>query len=608
MSPVGRPPAGPRARLGPALTLGAALLGAALAGLVTFAWPSNPGVHLSAAERAGAAQGVALVGLALGVLAAVVGRGRGAAAAVLLPLAALGLVATLPVSGRAVVHVAPSWLVLGAAALLTALALLRSALAELVPWALGVGALGAAALSWRGAPLRPAPLPLEARPPVFILTLDTVRADVFDFIEPEGLEGLGAARTPHLRALAATARVFTRAYAPAALTGPTHASLFSGHTPWEHGVWDNGEPMPVRGPDGGPLPWLPSWFAARGYETVGVVSVGVLGHRAGFSRGFDVYDSVFAERLAVGHPLLRAVGHRPVDPEHFSRPGRATLDVLRAIPKARGPRLTWVHLFDAHWPYTPGAEARGRWGLGVDEAIQTADLMRAHGPGRPMSLAVVERGRRLYLAEIEELDAIVGELLAEVPEDALLVIVGDHGESLGEQGLHFSHGALASGASTRVPLLVRAPGLTPGVERRTVSTVDLLPTVLTLVGAPLPGRRTWLAPEGPVWSASARSAGGEAEACPSAGALAPAPLARGAQPLGGLLAVARRDDDLHVIASCWEPVGQASAVGDPLELQPWPAPAGISPSALPKPPGLAPAPGLETRAMLEALGYLSPEP
>lgn len=602
-----RPAAAPRPQLG--LSLAAAAVGAAMAGLATFVWPTALGVVLMPGERAEAAVAVASVGLGLGVLATLIGGARSPVSAAIVPVAALFACGVLPMAGRAQVQLAGGWAAVAGVAALATLALTRSALGGIVPWVLGVVAIGAGALSWRSPPGRPPVDPaVGPRPPVVVLTLDTTRADVFDFVEPEGIEGLGAAETPHLRALAASARVFTRAFSPAALTGPAHASLFSGHTPWEHGVWDNGEPLPHRGPDGGPLPWLPTMLQARGYETVGVVSVGVLGPRAGFARGFDKYDAAFAERLALGHPLLRALGHRPVDPAHFSRAGGETLAVLRAIGAARGPRFTWVHLFDAHWPYTPSPAARARWGLSADEAVPTAALMRAHGPAAHMDAQSRRRGQRLYLAEIEDLDAIVGAFLATVPADAVLIVVGDHGESLGEQGLHFSHGPLANAASTRVPLLVRAPGLAPGVERRTVSTVDLVPSVLALLGTPLEGRRTWLQPTGPVWSAAARGPGVDTAACPTAGALAPVPWRSGDQPLGGLLAVARRDDEQHILASCWEAAGQVHPATDPLELSLWPLEGGLSASALPKPPGLAPAPGVETRAMLEALGYLRPDP
>jgi len=67
------------------------------------------------------------------------------------------------------------------------------------------------------------------------------------------------------------------------------------------------------------------------------------------------------------------------------------------------------------------------------------------------------------------------------------VLTADHGESQGEEGIFFSHGTGTTPAVARVPLIVVAPGLTPGRSRDLVHHVDVLPTILDLAGvAPRP--------------------------------------------------------------------------------------------------------------------------
>ncbi len=460
---------------------GAGLLGA----FVAWLWPSDPGVVLRADESLQAGLIVGALCLGLGLIQGLVAflkvgpggghvRTRAAAAMAVATGAPLGVWCLNALCEPGEPASAGAWAVvlLGCIAF-GGLLRTRFAVGGLV---LGMGgALVALGLS----PDAPTGADEVVGPDVWVITLDTARADHFDFV---GLPGPHA-HTPNLSALADQSVVYTQAFSTSALTGPAHTSLWSGQEPQRNGVITNGQ----RAPEGGP--WLPELLADAGWVTTGLVSAAVLDEVLGFGRGFDAFDSTARGRLERGHAGLRFLGHDPTVGTDFSRSGRETIGLVDALPMGV-PRLTWVHLYDAHWPYEPTEAAAARVGLDDASALPSHDdggIRRLPDPDeRELDPALVARGRQLYRAELEVLDAVVGELLAKVPDEAVLVVVGDHGESLDEHDYHFSHGRLPHSPDTQVPLLIRIPGEPPARINAAVSVVDIAPTVLTAVGLPVP--------------------------------------------------------------------------------------------------------------------------
>ncbi|MCK6504461.1 sulfatase-like hydrolase/transferase, partial [Myxococcota bacterium] len=259
-----------------------------------------------------------------------------------------------------------------------------------------------------------------------VVTLDTTRADRL------GCYGHAAAVTPHLDALAARGTRFTRTVAPAPLTIPTHASLWTGLYPSRHGVHDNGDQHLA------PQAWtLAERLQARGWRTAAVVGAWVTAPRWGFDQGFDRYDA----ELGVPADRLGWRVERPAD-EVIDR-ALATLD--------EGTDLLWVHLFDAHAPYAPP----------------------------PPFDALADP----YDGELAFVDAQLGRLLQALPAETTVIVAGDHGEGLGEGG-EAEHGLLLSDGVLAVPLLVAGPGVPVAVDPRPASVVDVLPTVLARAGLP----------------------------------------------------------------------------------------------------------------------------
>lgn len=273
---------------------------------------------------------------------------------------------------------------------------------------------------------------------LLLITLDTTRADRLGaWGGPEGL-------TPILDELASKGVVCERAYAPVPLTLPSHASLLTGLYPPEHGLRVNSG-LNRLGPD---VPVLPERLRSRGYRTGAFVGSFVLNRKFGLDRGFEVYDDQMEE----------ARGPTAGDPHgHKMRIGERVVDsALRWLTRRpREPFLCWVHLFDPHSPYDSREELFGD---------QFQD--------------------RPYDAGIAYVDRQAGRLLDYLRKNGLddrtvVVVVGDHGESLGEHQER-SHGFTLYEAALHVPLIIRWAGPDAPVRRIStpVSLVDLCPTLL----------------------------------------------------------------------------------------------------------------------------------
>ncbi len=314
-----------------------------------------------------------------------------------------------------------------------------------------------------------------------LVTLDTTRPDALSCYAGSAPSAPGRPVTPALESLAREGVVFDRAYTSAPLTLPAHASLLSGLFPLRHGLRDNGR---------GSLPAAARTLAeaARdaGLQTAAFVGAAPLDRAFGLDQGFQVYDAPAAQ---------------PGDPagKEAERPAREVVDRalswLAARDRAR-PFFLWVHVYDAHTPYEPPEDLRGK------------------------------TVRQNYLGEVasadRELARLFSALRAEGALDRTLVLVaGDHGEALGEHGEE-GHSVHCYETTLRVPLIVRAPFWTrlgPGARTdELVGLVDVLPTVCEALeldpspgpapgsggpvgtppdGTPLDGRSFWSAPAPP---------------------------------------------------------------------------------------------------------------
>lgn len=270
---------------------------------------------------------------------------------------------------------------------------------------------------------------------ILFVTIDTLRADAL------GSYG-GKAITPNLDRLAAHGARFTFAHSHAVVTLVSHATMLTGLYPYQHGIRDN---------TGYRLAPNEATAATRlkthGFATGAFIGGFPLDHRFGLNVGFDLYDDKLSD-----------------SPEGGERERRADVVVKSAldwIGKQQGKWFAWVHVYDPHAPYQAPAEWAAKF------------------PTEP------------YLGEVSWTDAALGPLFDRMGSQSrptLVVVTGDHGESLGEHGEQ-THSIFAYEATLHVPLIVAELGNARAADTkgRVIDTpvrhVDLLPTFLSAAGA-----------------------------------------------------------------------------------------------------------------------------
>ena len=334
-------------------------------------------------------------------------------------------------------------------------------------------------------------------PNIVLVMLDTARADRMPCY------GYGRETTPNACSLADEGLLFVDALAPAPWTLPSHASLFTGRPPGQHGLhWGHPRvgtrrPMAVQEPER----LLAQRLSEAGYTTVGISNNPWVSHLSGLSGGFDHFVEVWeereeVERLYAGWPE-----------EWKTRPNVDGLSSGKALVLAKKvfaeeqiehPYFLFLSFVEPHMPYAPARELVGRFG--GDPAI--ADRMRqADGSTELDLLSGAEEGDpralgNLYDEELLTADRTLGYVFDWLEErgdfeDALIVVTSDHGEHLGEGG-RYSHQLSMEPELLRIPLVLRLPmGVAGGrAVTRGVSLMDLYPTLLEAAGTPVgsPGR------------------------------------------------------------------------------------------------------------------------
>ena len=302
----------------------------------------------------------------------------------------------------------------------------------------------------------PAAVPMSS---VLLVTIDTWRADAL------GAGGDPRIKTPYLDRLFRRNLQFAQTWSPVPTTLASHTSLLSGAWPTNHGVPANLWPVPED------VLTLPEILSERGFATAAFVSSAALDSEFGLDQGFDKYN-------------FKAIAYEQSDAPW--RPAFRTLFRAKTWwDETTGPKFLWVHLWEAHFPYEPvPALARAYdpdyTGTADGSMAQLTRLWRDPDPPP-------EADRRhiiaLYHAEVTGIDRVLGGFLDEIDTSATVVVVtGDHGESLGEHNLSFKHGPHVFAGDVRVPLVVAAPGYGPKVSGAQVRTIDVPRTLLRLLG------------------------------------------------------------------------------------------------------------------------------
>ena len=348
----------------------------------------------------------------------------------------------------------------------------------------------------------PEPQP-KPRRTVIVVSWDTTRADALSCYADTNHWGTQIPAQLHPRPstpvadqLAAGGVRFQWAFASAPTTLSSHTTLFSGLDQYGHTVVRNGYPVPES------VPLLSESLQTAGWQTLAVVGSSALEKRMGLSRGFSVYDDP---------------GPQPEGGMYMRDAADVTGRALAAVDgrtDTDADLFLFVHYYDPHTPWFTAPDsivsqfALPDYSGYVDGSMQSIGALTSARHSGKMLIDDVRQARALYLAQVAWVDQQTGLLIKGLSErgltdDALVVLVSDHGESLDEHARHpYSHGPDVDLMNTQVPLIMRGTGslaLPRGaVVKRPVRLQDVGSTLLALLepqSEPL-GRGEFL---GPLW-------------------------------------------------------------------------------------------------------------
>jgi len=311
------------------------------------------------------------------------------------------------------------------------------------------------------------------RPNILLIVMDAVRADHLSCY------GYDRPTTPNIDRVAERGLRFSRAVSSSSWTLPSHASLFTGLLPFEHGTHTQHNWLLDR------FPTLAELLKLRGYVTAGFSNNPHVDQAQNMTQGFDIFEAVWADTTAV-------TARKPHNSEQTNKLVRRFLRQQRAKP-GKDPFFIFINYMDVHTPTDPPEPYRTNFldphrppGPLADSATYNPDLVRE------VKLTLSENDyatlRDLYDGSLNYLDAKIGELLEELKnlglyDSTLVIITSDHGELFGEHD-YYTHGVLLFWKLLHIPLIIHHPQLVPepAVQDKPVAITDIFHTLTRLAG------------------------------------------------------------------------------------------------------------------------------
>ena len=351
------------------------------------------------------------------------------------------------------------------------------------------------------------------RPNILIVMVDQLAGTLF----PDGpAEFLHA---PNLRALAARSTRFANCYTASPLCAPGRASFMSGQLPSRTRVYDNAAEFASD------IPTYAHHLRRAGYQTCLSGKMHFVGpdQLHGFEERLttDVYPADFGwtpdyrkpgERIdwwyhnmgsVTGAGVAEITNQMEYDDEVAFHATRK----IRDLARGHDPR-PWALTVSFTHPHDPYVARRKYWDLYADcEHLLPQVPAMAYADHDPHARRIfdandwrsfdiseqdIRRSRRAYFANISYLDDKIGEMLdalAATRQEAIVVFASDHGDMLGERGLWFKM-CFYDGAA-RVPMMIAAPSMAPGLVQTPVSNLDVAPTLCDLAGVPMDEVMPW---------------------------------------------------------------------------------------------------------------------
>lgn len=343
-------------------------------------------------------------------------------------------------------------------------------------------------------------------PNLLLVSIDSLRADCVSAL------GDYDGTTPQFDSLAREGRLFENAIAPAVWTLPSHTSLFTGLYPSEHRILSGDTRL-------GDHPTLAELLSQAGYDTRAFYRLDWLG-AGDVLRGFESTDASVDSGGGEGQGFKERVddvlGHLSPDLKQLARgiyrgtfrgdmPDTRTVEyALDEISGCADPFCFFVHLNDAHWPYSPTAPYHKRftarsWPHLFWNRVHTQRKLYPGGATERQyqpSAAAIEATKELYLGCVRQTDSHLERLIRGLEEldllgETIVVVFGDHGEAFGESGL-FGHSGCPIPEVAHVPLVISDPtGRIPrGRVDDPVQLNDLYPTLAEIARVDVPTTRS----------------------------------------------------------------------------------------------------------------------
>ena len=289
------------------------------------------------------------------------------------------------------------------------------------------------------------------RPSIVVITVDALRADHVSSY------GYSKSTSPNIDRLIAQGLRFERAWTPEPLTGPAMCSMVTGLEPHAHAATRNGLRMQTG------LNSLPKTLSENGWKTAAFVGTWTLKNNLTLlGEHFETYGERLERKRWFGILNSEATCEDVTDD---------ALDWLGEERK-KGPDkpfFLWVHYIEPHAPYRFHKDYADRLDVNDDQLTK----------------------KDRYDTEIAAVDTSIERLLTGIRQaveekDLIVVLTADHGESLGEHN-YWGHGRYLYEPSLRIPLGIVWPGVIPaGTVSSQATLLDIMPTLLDLVGLEIP--------------------------------------------------------------------------------------------------------------------------
>jgi arylsulfatase A-like enzyme len=293
---------------------------------------------------------------------------------------------------------------------------------------------------------------------VLLLTIDTLRADHLSCY------GYDRPTRPAIDQLAAQGVLFRTPIVQRGGTWPSLTSILTSMYPHTHGIRKNGEQLDAS------KKILAELLRDEGYATAAFLT----NMTSAPNRGFD---------------------EKPRFPEK-PRDAKATEAAIRWLEENRNRRFfVWLHLMGPHEPYAPSGRFARMFETGYRGRLngKRGTLERIQRRKRPLSEPELAHIVSLYDGDVAEVDQKIGAVVSSLDrlglaDRTLVVFTSDHGEELYEHNRYFFHSYSIYESVLRVPLVMRLPGTLPqgATVVAPVESIDIAPTILDLLGIPLP--------------------------------------------------------------------------------------------------------------------------